>query len=256
MKTAYALLIAASLPLVACAGADSSDGQEDDVTAGRPKATLLTETFKKTVRGPVDTKCVFNVTYARALAPAGSPSSPTVVIGKFLNAALYYGEQNPENRCDESMTVTGGFKEAAVNEGYVLSVLYRFEASYDGMPGEFIKPINLNLSTGKPIALSDLLTAAGKQKLIARCDAQFKAELEAQDASSPRLEGVCKNAVTMTDTQKTEDFTITKAGIRVHVDRHLDHADSPLAGEGFLVKWSELGTGLKAASPVKALAGR
>lgn len=265
MKIAQLLLFTSLFTTAACASSDAvpeSEGEEAgdvsgasdaDITSGA-SAKLTKVTYKKTVpvAGSASARCTYDISW---LTVSNLSSS----VRTALNTALYYGPKKTDLACeDPGGEVEGGYSKVSVNSSGVLSLAYGHYQMSNGAahPNTFVTPINLNLSTGKWITLADILTAEGKKTLIDGCAKQWKAHATAEGEADFAQDGsVCEGALTL-GTNKTEAFTIEKDGLRVHVDNQLPHAIAALAGEGFLVTWSELGTGVKAGSAVKGFAKR
>ncbi|MFO0664104.1 MAG: hypothetical protein U0174_09135 [Polyangiaceae bacterium] len=265
MKIAHLLLLA-SLPLTACAASETPEeaaeegesvpgASDSDITSGAA-AKLLKVSYKKAVTSTdgTNSKCNYDISWLSV----SSKSTISAAARTALNTALYYGPKTPDLACsDPGFEIEGGYSKVSVNASGVLSVEYNHASYSNGAahPNTTSMTINLDVKTGKWITLGDILTDAGKKTLLESCKKQWQATITAE-AQDIEQNGECEGATTLATGQKTESFTIEPTGLRIHIDNQLPHAFVALAGEGFLVKWADLGAGLKAGSVVKGLAKR
>lgn len=101
--------------------------------------------------------------------------------------------------------------------------------------------ITLDLRTGSPIRLDDLLTEVGRQSYVQRCvDGLARRAFDGIDPEycATALEG------------PTAQFTITPAGLVAQPYNEVPHVSQALAEDGVLVAWADLGEGLRAGTVV------
>ena len=261
MKLA-SLLLVASLPLMACAssddvtpegepGDDVSGASDADITSGAA-AKLIKKTYKTTVTATGGVKCTYDISWLTV-------TNLSTSVRTAVNTALYFGPKTPDFTCEApGLEVEGGYSKYSVNSFGVLSLMYgNFQMGTGAAhPNTIVKPVNLNLTTGKAILLADLLNAEGKKTMLESCKTQWKAHTTAQGEPDFGGPEACDGALSVDEYQTTEQFTIEKTGLRVHLDNQLPHVIVALAGDGFLVTWAQLGNGLKANSAVKGFAKR
>lgn len=233
-----------------------SGATQADLSQGKA-AKLTRRDYKQSgVKGTGGAVCDYDVSWVTV-----TNLSPSV--RNLLNGWLLGGPNAKDATCkDTSMTLEGGYQKNEVNAGGVLSVVYRFSQYTDGTahPENVTLPFNLDLGTGKPIELADILTDAGRKTFTENCTKQLRAAGVA--GGVPDLAEESPNAcefglAPVASHYRAEAFSITKQGLRAQLDSFVARAYLPLLpADGFLIEWKELGAGLKSASPVKDLAGR
>ena len=231
------------------AGDDVSGASDADIRRGA-SARLFKRTYKGSLKGDDGTTCNYDIAWL-SVANLSKTALPKA------NLALDYGPKSTFSECEGGISLKGGYSSVTTNEAGILSVVYRHDLTpkQSASSNYLVTAVNLRIADGTRISLGDILTPAGIKTLVANCELQWT------EAASPRggsvLSDVCQKALTIDrQWQLTEGFSITKDGLRVHVDNQILRSELSLARSGFFVRWATLGAGLRSDSAVKALAGR
>jgi hypothetical protein len=162
------------------------------------------------------------------------------------NAALDLTPQPAD--CEESVSVSGGYRETTLNEHGVLSATYMISRYVPGgaYPDQTLQTFVIDLATGQEIPLDDVLTASGRTAFVEVC----------RKGLDPGLAGTdhCGNAYDASGPDAP--YTVTRDGLVAQPHNEVPHVAQALAEKGVLVPWTALGAELRTGTPIAALAGR
>lgn len=255
------LALAAPLAFAGCASDEpaappadqgAETGPEDDLT-GAASATLKATPVKRTIAGANGATCSYDLVEVQV---ENLSAKARTAINALLSVTPGAKEEQSCKEYEGSYEVEGGAPEPTVNEGGVLSIAYAQSefAEQAAHPNNWIKPINVSLSTGAPIRLGALVDEGGKKLLVQACGAAIAKALEEEGADAAAgYESYCEYAAG----DDANEFAITATGLSLLPSNQLPHAIAAAGyGEGFEVSWTALGTHLAAKSAVRKLAGR
>lgn len=137
--------------------------------------------------------------------------------------------------CQLTATVDGGISGRPFHEGGVLSLAYlvTISARDAAHPGNSMQTFVIDMSTGRPIALDDVLTPTGRAAFVAGCRAGLDERLADTD--------YCRDAYAGADAP----YTVTRYGLVAQPFNAVPYVGQGLVTDGVLVPWSALGGGLR-----------
>lgn len=228
-----------------------SGAETTDMESGMA-ADLVKVTYKaQGVDGAEGSKC----DYDRSWLQVTNLKEP---IRTMVNEALDHDPRKALDACKNSGRFEGGYTKLDANTAGVLSVVYHFENFQNGAAYSDIAPTNLDLTTGKYITLAQVIDAAGKDLVVASCTNQWRQAALAQGEATGLTvtDEPCKEALTLYPGQDNEQFSLSPAGILVHIDAHIPrYSLKLLPADGFLVPWSDILRASVLAGPAKRLSG-
>lgn len=239
------LVVMACLAVVLCAACTpAAPGVAPDPASasGPPDAVrVVTTHLQRSDPAPGGGRCDYDLTWAQVQG-----LEPRVAAA--VNAALDL-TPGPAECTSPGASVTGGYRAVALDAHGVLSLAYTTLTTVPGAayPSSERTAVTLDLRTGDPIRLDDLLTDVGRRLFVQRCvDGLAR---RAPDGIDPQY---CATALD----EPTPQFTITPGGLVAQPYNEVPHVSQALAEDGVLVTWTEIGDGLRAGTVVAPLAGR
>ncbi|MFO0666616.1 MAG: hypothetical protein U0174_21855 [Polyangiaceae bacterium] len=158
-----------------------------------------------------------------------------------LNVFLDHDPRQATGACKNSARYEGGSAVIASNTKGVLSVIYTFDTVQYGDVYSEISLANLDLKTGKPITILDVVDASGVEFIISQCEAAWTDLTKQQGDARAFKPHHCRQALMDKLGEANEQFSLTTAGVVVHLDRQVSRdARHMLPEKGFLMPWSSL----------------
>jgi len=237
MNGRYVLLLAVLAALAGCTAPAPAA-----VAAAPPPAqtaTLAPAAAKQQLTNGAAT-CDYDVTW---LTVSGLTADATAT----ANAALDMTPQPAD--CEDSVSVSGGYRDTTLNERGVLSATYmvfKFAAGA-AYPNLILQTYVIDLATGQEIPLDDVLTPQGRTTFVDAC----------RKGLDPGLAGFGDYCGYAYDTAGPDaPYTVSRDGLVAQPRNEVPHVSQALADKGVLVPWAALGEGLRPGTPIAALAGR
>jgi hypothetical protein len=234
MNGRYVLLLAALAALAACTAPAPA------ATPAAPvQAAALAPAAARQQLANGGATCDYDVTW---LTVSGLTDEATAT----ANAALDLTPQPAD--CEESVSVSGGYRDTTLNEHGVLSVTYLVSryVPQGAYPDQTLQTFVIDLATGQEIPLDDVLTPQGRTAFVDAC----------RNGLDPGLAGTdyCGNAYDPGGPDAP--YSVTRDGLVAQPHNEVPHVAQALAEKGVLVPWAALTDGLRPGTPISALAGR
>jgi hypothetical protein len=234
MNIRCALLVAVLAALAGCAGPAPSGPPAPPAAV----ATLAPAAARQQLTNGAAT-CDYDVDW-RVVSGIDGGAAATA------NAALDLTPQPAD--CEESVSVSGGYRDTTLNEHGVLSLTYLVSrhAPQAAYPDQTLQTFVIDLATGEEIRLDDVLTPQGRIAFVDACRKGLDPGLAGTDYCGSAYDPAGPDA----------PYTVTRDGLVAQPHNEVPHAAQALAEKGVPVPWAVLGDGLRPGTPIAALAGR
>jgi hypothetical protein len=235
MNGRYVLLVGTLVALAGCGAPAPAVAP----AATPPQAAALAPAAARQQLTNGAATCDYDVTW---LTVTGLDADATAT----ANAALDLTPQPAD--CEESVSVSGGYRGTTLNERGVLSVTYLVSryVPRGTYPDQTLQTFVIDLATGQEIPLDDVLTPQGRTAFVDAC----------RKGLDPGLGGTDYCGYAYDSAGPDAPYTVTRDGLVAQPHNEVPHAAQALAERGVLVPWASLRDGLRTGTPIAALAGR